>query len=180
VQRWLAAVLTTGALLWSLALFVAPAALTSRNPRVVAGAALVYEGAGLICHQRPERSFHLRGVQQPVCARCTGLYLAGAAGSLAAWAGARRRLALPRPARAQLALASIPTALTFAAEQIGMAHPSNAVRAVSAIPLGAMAGWVFVRSLRAEARLRLEYGEHATARSAGDAQSSDSPQAKLS
>jgi uncharacterized membrane protein len=154
VQRWLAAVLTGGALLWSLTLFVAPAALVSGNPRAAAAAALVYEGAGLVCHQRSERSFHLGGIQQPVCARCTGLYLAGAAGALAAWAGARRRPAPPRRVRVALALASLPTALTFAVEFIGIAHPSSAVRAVCAIPLGAAVGWVFVRSLRAEAEPR--------------------------
>ncbi len=28
----------------------------------------------LICHRLPERSFHLRNHQFPVCARCTGFY----------------------------------------------------------------------------------------------------------
>ena len=28
-----------------------------------------------ICHRKPERSFHIKGYQFPVCARCTGLYL---------------------------------------------------------------------------------------------------------
>ena len=27
------------------------------------------------CHRLPERSFHFRGKQFPVCARCTGIYL---------------------------------------------------------------------------------------------------------
>ena len=30
----------------------------------------------LICHRKPERSFHIKGYQFPVCARCTGFYLA--------------------------------------------------------------------------------------------------------
>ncbi|WP_116591258.1 DUF2085 domain-containing protein [Methanobrevibacter thaueri] len=29
----------------------------------------------LICHRRPERSFHIKGHQFPVCARCTGFYI---------------------------------------------------------------------------------------------------------
>ncbi len=29
-----------------------------------------------ICHRRPERSFFIKGHQFPVCARCTGLYIA--------------------------------------------------------------------------------------------------------
>ncbi len=44
--------------------------------------ALIFAAGGLICHQRPERSFFLDGQQFPVCARCTGLYLSGALGIL--------------------------------------------------------------------------------------------------
>ena len=29
----------------------------------------------LICHRKPERSFHINGHQFPVCARCTGFYM---------------------------------------------------------------------------------------------------------
>lgn len=32
-------------------------------------------GKKLGCHQLPERSFHWKGRQFPVCARCTGVYL---------------------------------------------------------------------------------------------------------
>ena len=31
--------------------------------------------AYLICHRKPERSFHINGHQFPVCARCTGFYI---------------------------------------------------------------------------------------------------------
>jgi uncharacterized membrane protein len=149
VQRGLAAALTVGALVWATTLLLAPFAL-QRGRGVSTASALIYQGASLICHQRPERSFHLAGIQLPVCARCTGLYLSGAAAALAAWAG-RRRPAMPRATRTVLALAAIPTALTFAVELAGLTYPSNTARAVSALPLGAAAGWIFVRSLRAEA-----------------------------
>ncbi len=125
----------------------APLSLSERRP-AVGLAAVVYESAGLICHQRAERSFHLAGVQLPVCARCTGLYFSGAAGALAAWIG-RRRIS-PGHTRAVLIATAIPTALTVAIEVAGLAHPSNVVRALAALPLGAAAGWVFVRLLRAE------------------------------
>lgn len=36
--------------------------------------ALMYIGRSL-CHQRPDRSFFIRGRQFPVCARCTGVYI---------------------------------------------------------------------------------------------------------
>lgn len=131
-------------------IYLAPVALQS-GPALSVLAAMVYRGAGLICHQRPERSFHLAGVQLPVCARCTGLYMSGAVAALAACGGWRRRVAAPRATRIAFAMAAVPTALTIAVELAGLAHPSNDVRAMSAIPLGAAAGWIFVRSLRAEA-----------------------------
>ena len=43
---------------------------------------LIFAAGGLVCHQRPERSFFVDGHQLPVCARCTGLYLSGALGIL--------------------------------------------------------------------------------------------------
>lgn len=33
----------------------------------------------LICHRKPERSFHYKNHQFPVCARCTGFYMGLAA-----------------------------------------------------------------------------------------------------
>jgi len=143
-------VLTIGALAWSATLFVAPFGLTSDNPRVVTAAAAVYSSAGLICHQRAERSFHLAGVQQPVCARCTGLYVSGAVGSLTAWILWRRPHA-PRRTRRVLVLAAVPTALTVGLEFAGLVYPSNTVRAMCALPLGGAGAWVFIQSLRAEA-----------------------------
>lgn len=32
--------------------------------------------ANLICHRKPERSFFIKEYQFPVCARCTGFYIA--------------------------------------------------------------------------------------------------------
>lgn len=151
VARLLAALLTVGAVLWTATLFLTPFALVGMHPRVVSAAALVYEGAGRVCHQLAARSFHLAGVQQPVCARCAGLYASGAAGALAAWFGVPRRTRGPRRTRAVFVAAAIPTALTVGLELVGLASPSSAMRALSAVPLGAVAGWVFVRSLRTEA-----------------------------
>ena len=150
MPRFLAILLTAGAVVWTATLFLSPFALLGTHPQLVSAAVFIYEGAGRICHQRSERSFHIAGVQLPVCARCTGLYVSGAAGAVAAWLGSRRLPAPPRHTRAVLAAAAIPTALTVGLELTGLAHPSNTMRALSAIPLGAAAGWVFIRSLRAE------------------------------
>lgn len=149
MARTVAVALTAGACLWVAAILAAPYGATSRHPYAVAAAAFVYQGAGLICHQRPERSFHLAEVQLPVCGRCFGLYASAVFGALGAWFGAGR--SAPRATRLALIVAAVPTALTVSLEFAGLLHPTNAVRAISAAPLGAAAAWVFVRLLRAEA-----------------------------
>ena len=104
--------------------------------------ALVYALGAVVCHQLPDRSFHLAGVQLPVCARCTGLYV-GAAVGLLGWAlGARTR---PHPwprgwALLALAVASVPTATTVATAWVGLGDPANIWRATLALPLGLVGG----------------------------------------
>jgi uncharacterized membrane protein len=132
-------------------LFAAPYALMSGNARLVSAAATVYSGAGLICHQRAARSFHLAGAQLPVCGRCTGLYVSGAFGAVLAWLVSRRPR-VPSNTRTMLLLASIPTALSVVLEWSGVLDSSNVGRALCAWPLGAIAAWIFVQSLRSEVR----------------------------
>ena len=150
VAAWLAAFLTVAALFWVLVLLAAPAALARGGSTA---AALIFEIGARICHQRAERSFHIAGVQMPVCARCLGLYASGALGALIAWGAAARRsvVLLHDRARLMLFVAAAPTVISVAAEWLDVAHPSNTWRAFLAVPLGAVAGWMFVRSLRAHA-----------------------------
>jgi uncharacterized membrane protein len=145
--RFLAIALTVGACLWVAALVAA----TTREGRAFSG--IIYGLASTICHQRPERSFVLNGRQFPVCARCTGLYVSGAFAALAAWSGGRR---VPRSTRELLLVAAIPTVATIPVEWLGLSPLSNVIRATAALPLGAAAGWTFVRALRSEERLRPE------------------------
>src|SRR5687768_14239891 len=87
-------VVTAGIVGWSVALIASPLAAVDGNTQTRYAAALMYAGGSVICHQRPERSFHLAGAQLPVCARCMGLYVGGAVGALL-WvtaAGVRRDL----------------------------------------------------------------------------------------
>ncbi len=53
-----------GSALWCLTIIGAP--LFSAQP--------IYELFSRICHQIPERSWHLFGAQLPVCIRCTAIY----------------------------------------------------------------------------------------------------------
>lgn len=146
MERRAALFLTSAAVLWAAAIFLAPLAAHHQTWRLFTN--LVDTAGSLVCHQRAERSFALAGQMMPVCARCTGLYASGAAAGLAAW------LTVPVfPARTRMAilLAAVPTLLTLAVEWAGLGQPGNAVRAAAAVPLGAACGWVFVRMLRAEA-----------------------------
>jgi uncharacterized membrane protein len=149
MPRTLALVLTVGAVLWLAALLLVPA-VAARGPGLpLLAYDLLDQAAGHICHQQPERSFHIAGVQLAVCARCLGLYAGGAAGALMAW---RRALSAPSRVRRALLLSALPTAFTVALEWLGLWLPSNMIRFASAVPLGAVASWVFVRTLRAEAK----------------------------
>lgn len=147
----LARALTAGALLWAVTIVASPLAVRHGGRPAVA-AAFVYEAARRICHQRPERSFHLASVQLPVCGRCTGLYFAAAAGAALAWTARRPTAVSARSSRLLLAVAALPMAASVAAELAGIAASSNVARLASALPVGLAGGWLFVRALRAEAR----------------------------
>jgi uncharacterized membrane protein len=101
--------------------------------------ALVYLAGSFVCHQIPERSFHISGIQLPVCARCSGLYLGAAVGMAALLAASPRSISFSR-ARALLIITAIPTVVTLATAWLGFWDPTNAVRAILALPLGFAAG----------------------------------------
>jgi uncharacterized membrane protein len=151
VPRAAPLLLAATAVTWLAFVLLAPLALAHGY---VVAPTLVYEAAGLICHQRPERSFHLAGIQLPVCARCFGLYASGAAGALAACAApltfARWGRTRQTPTALALALAALPTAATLGLEWAGLWQPRGVTRAVAALPLGALAGWLFARALAAD------------------------------
>ena len=52
-----------------------------------------------------------------------------------------------------LMIAALPTAMTFVLELAGVMPFSNKARAIAALPLGAVVGWLFVRMLRYDSRL---------------------------
>jgi uncharacterized membrane protein len=104
---------------------------------------IVYTAAGLVCHQRPDRSFFTSGVQWPVCGRCAGLYLAAPLGALIALAN---RGAWPRHRVTMwMAVAALPTAVSWLAEHLAGIPQTNLARAVLAMPLGAAVAFIVVR-----------------------------------
>ena len=119
------------------------------SARVAAAAAYLF--GSTVCHQRPDRSFHIAGVRLPVCTRCTGLYLAAPFGLLLA--ARRRRSETHREAVRLLLMASaVPTLVTVLLEVLRVWQPSGVVRALAAIPLGAAVAWIVGATLRADLR----------------------------
>jgi uncharacterized membrane protein len=136
---------TAAAVLWPLTL---GAAVVARQGGDGLGSAGVYLAAGRVCHQQPSRSFSTAAVPWPVCARCSGLYLAAPFGALLAW---RRRGRAPDDTGSRdtryLWVAALPTAVTLIVEWLGIAPVSNLARALTALPLGAAVAFVIVRLL---------------------------------
>ena len=117
-------------------------------------AAILYALGSRICHQRPERSFHLFAVQLPVCARCAGIYAGAAAGSLLMLSASVRERLLSFSPRMLLLAGALPTLTTVAAEWSGVWAGANDMRAVAGMPLGLAVAFVVAR-----AAATLHYGE---------------------
>jgi len=135
------------AIAWACALPVATWTITGPHHLSVYAAALAVYGIGAwICHQRPDRSFQLWAMQMPVCARCTGIYLGAALAAVASsvagygsgWSSTRWR--------AVIAIAAVPTLVTLAVEWTGGGTPSNVVRGVAGLPIGAAVAWLVLRA----------------------------------
>ncbi len=146
----LARVLVVATVAWPL---VAGGALwhrvTQRGDDRSAGVALVYLLASQVCHQRPERSFETQGVVWPVCARCSGLYLAAPFAAVLAF-GRRRQAQTDSRLTALwlVAVAAVPTVLTLLWEWGGLGMPPNPWRFLTALPLGAAIALVLIRVAR--------------------------------
>lgn len=97
--------------------------------------AMIYAIGSVVCHQLPNRSFHLWGRQLPVCARCLGIYAGAAVMAMASFI----RLKPWRLQRAPVwfvALAGLPTIATLVFEWTTGIMPSNSIRAAAGFVLG--------------------------------------------
>jgi hypothetical protein len=154
------------AVVWAAMLFAVPPLTKAGTGLADVIAFSVYVTASAICHQRPERSFDLFGVQMPVCARCTGIYVGAAVAAIAvAWIASgtevagnlrprrtlrgRRFLATSVPGRWPawaIALASTgPSLATLVYEWTTGDMPSNWIRAASGVPMGVVVSWLVLR-----------------------------------
>ena len=138
VAVWAAAAVAS---LWLFSLVAAPflASHHLASPHAAWAAAAPYAAGQFVCHQLADRSFLLWNVQMPVCARCLGLYTAAPLGLIWPTVSARRRRRAPGGSRAAVLLAAAPIAALVVVEWIGVASPGPWVRAIAALPLGAVA-----------------------------------------
>jgi uncharacterized membrane protein len=139
--------LALAALIWLGLLILGPAL-----PVPLAG--LLYALGSHICHQRPERSFHLFSAQLPVCARCVGIYAGAAAGLLFTLKPFLPGRLSSVSSRTLLSAGATPTLMTVIMEWSGLWSGSNSVRAVAGAALG-----VAVALVVARAAATLHYGE---------------------
>jgi uncharacterized membrane protein len=118
--------------------------------------AAVYEVGSLLCHQLPERSFHLGGAQLPVCARCVGLYVGAAAAAIvAAGMGRSSQRRLWDRARVLLFIGAAPTAVTLIYEWLSGHMPSHSIRAASGFPLGAIVMLIILAAATSESAVEI-------------------------
>jgi hypothetical protein len=155
---WVRRAFVGAAMAWPMALLLAPVAAARPQSSAIGYpfALVMYAAGSVICHQRPDRSFHLLGGQLPVCARCLGIYAGAALLSLIAAARPDYSPALPfggtrhratagdrrSSARTVLLISALPTAATVLAEWMTGATPGNWTRALSGVPLGAAVAWI--------------------------------------
>jgi len=138
VSRSGARALAAGAAVWAALLPVAAAAASAprgllARPTVF----LVYGVGGVVCHQRPERSFHWGAAPWPVCARCTGAYAGAAVVALLMLVWWPPSALTAARARWWFAIGALPAAVSLAFEWTSGVMPSHVVRMVTGLPLGA-------------------------------------------
>jgi uncharacterized membrane protein len=135
---------------WAALLVAAPFLASRPHASRLASALIigVYGIGSLVCHQLPERSYHLWTAQMPVCARCAGIYFGAVLGALGAWTlrsfPLLRSWQVLRRARVALALAVAPTVLTLIYEWTRGDMPSHAIRAAAGVPIGVVVAWLVV------------------------------------
>jgi len=150
-DRAIPAALLAVATLWC-AILPAPPLLASAGHGIAS--TLVRLFFAPLCHQIPERSFHLMGSPIAVCARCMGCY-AGLIVGLVIATAAPARFAVPPRAR-WIAVAIAPAALQWGAARAG-GPDGNLLRSLTGGAIGLVIAFFIVPAmvaLRAELRHR--------------------------
>ena len=100
-------------------------------------ASAIYKVFSFVCHQIPERSFHLAGHQFAVCLRCTGLYTGFAFAALV-YPLTRSLIRTDTPRRRWLILAAVPLLIDFSLTYFGVWSNTHLTRFSTGALLGAV------------------------------------------
>lgn len=109
-------------------------------------AAAIYQPFSYLCHQLPERSFHLAGHPFAVCSRCTGLY-AGFAFATLALPLVRSLKRTDTPHVIWLLLSAVPLAIDFGLTYFGIWENNHFTRVTTGALFGAVAAIYVVPGL---------------------------------
>jgi uncharacterized membrane protein len=121
----------------------APLAQAQNHPDF---AAAIYKAFSFLCHQIPERSFHLAGHQFAVCSRCTGLY-AGFTAAALVYPLMRSLKSTETPPRIWLILSAVPLAVDFALTYFSIWQNNHLSRFSTGALLGAVAVFFIIPGL---------------------------------
>jgi len=122
---------------------VAPLAAASGHE---AWAEVIYRAFGILCHQRPDRSYFIEGHKLAVCSRCTGLY-AGFAFTLLLYPLIRSLRTTTTPPRSWLLLAAVPLGIDFSLTFFGIWENTHTSRLLTGALLGSVAVFYVVPGL---------------------------------
>src|SRR5829696_1787402 len=109
-------------------------------------AQVIYRAFGVLCHQRPDRSYFIDGHKLAVCSRCTGLY-AGFAITLLLYPLIRSLRTTTTPPRSWLLLAAVPLGIDFSLTFFGIWENTHTSRLLTGLLLGSVAVFYVVPGL---------------------------------
>jgi uncharacterized membrane protein len=138
---WLA--LLSISLVVLLAIVGAPLALANGHSTMAGD---IYKGFSFLCHQLPDRSFHLAGHQFAVCSRCTGLYVGFALTTLA-YPLIRPLRTTTTPALIWLILATVPLLIDFSLGYFNIWANTHATRFITGALLSSVAVFYIIPGL---------------------------------
>jgi uncharacterized membrane protein len=106
----------------------------------------IYKTFSFLCHQLPDRSFHLAGHQFAVCSRCTGLYVGFALTTLA-YPLIRPLRTTTTPALIWLILATVPLLIDFSLGYFNIWANTHATRFITGALLSSVAVFYIIPGL---------------------------------
>jgi uncharacterized membrane protein len=109
-------------------------------------ASAIYSTFSYVCHQIPERSFHLAGHKFGVCSRCTGLY-SGLAMAALIYPLVRSLKRTDTPPLFWLFLAALPLAIDFSLGYFNIWHNTHLSRFVTGALLSSVAIFYIIPGL---------------------------------